>query len=128
MRSRTPTAAVVAAAVLLCLIVCAVAANAAFVRGSAAALTARADALPAVPDTDTARLLDTLATLFARYESGLSLSVSFPVLDRVREQIAAVRAYAAAGSSADYAAALAVLREALRDLDRLERFPARNVL
>ena len=57
-----------------------------------------------------------------------SLSVSFPVQDRVREHFAAVRAYGAAGSSADYAAALAVLREALRDLDRLERFPARNVL
>ena len=42
MRSRTPTAAVIAAAVLLCLILCAVAANAVFVRGSVAALHTRA--------------------------------------------------------------------------------------
>ncbi len=128
MRSRTPTAAVIAAAVLLCLILCAVAANAVFVRGSVAALRTRADALPAIPDADTPGLLDGLGAQFNRYETGLSLSVSFPILDRVREQIAAARAYAVSGSDTDYAAALAVLREALNDLDRLERFSVRNIM
>ena len=88
----------------------------------------RADALPAIPDADTPGLLDGLEAQFNRYETGLSLSVSFPILDRVREQIAAARAYAVSGSDTDYAAALAVLREALNDLDRLERFSVRNIM
>lgn len=97
-------------------------------RGSVAALRTRADALPVIPDADTPGLLDGLETQFNRYETGLSLSVSFPILDRVREQIAAARAYAVSGSDTDYAAALAVLREALNDLDRLERFSVRNIM
>ena len=91
-------------------------------------LRTRADALPVIPDADTPGLLDGLETQFNRYETGLSLSVSFPILDRVREQIAAARAYAVSGSDTDYAAALAVLREALNDLDRLERFSVRNIM
>ena len=97
-------------------------------RGSVAALRTRADALPAIPDAGTPGLLDGLEAQFNRYETGLSLSVSFPILDRVREQIAAARAYAVSGSDTDYAAALAVLREALNDLDRLERFSVRNIM
>ena len=128
MRSRIPTAAVVASAVLLCITLAFVAGNALFVHHTVSSLRERVESLPAIPDADVLDKLDELANLFDSHETGLSLSVSFPILDRVREQIATARAYAAMGSEADYTAALAVLNDVIRDLDRLERFSARNIM
>lgn len=128
MRSRIPTAAVVASAVLLCIVLVSVAGNAVFVRRTVLSMRERVESLPAVPDAGVPGELDELSALFDRREIGLSLSVSFPILDRVREQIAAARAYAITGSEADYTAAIAVLKDVIRDLDRLERFSARNIM
>lgn len=127
MRRARPTAAVVFAGILLCFLCVAVGVNAAFVRRSVAELTRLADALPPTPDGTTTDRLDELAQVFERRETALSVSVSFPLLDRVREQITAVRAYAEAGSTAEYTAAVALLRDAVRDMARLEHVSARNI-
>lgn len=127
MRRARPTAAVVFAGILLCFLCVAVGVNAAFVRRSVAELTRLADALPPTPDGTVSDRLDELAQVFERRETALSVSVSFPLLDRVREQITAVRAYAEAGSVAEYTAAVALLRDAIRDMARLEHISARNI-
>lgn len=127
MRRARPTAAVVFAALLLCFLCVAVGINAVFVRRSVAELTRLADALPSTPDGTVAGRLEELARAFARRETALSVSVSFPLLDRVKEQITTVRAYAEADSAAEYTAAVALLREALQDMARPEHFSARNV-
>lgn len=127
MRRARPTAAVVFAVLLLCLLCVAVGVNAVFVRRSVAELTRLADALPPTPDGTVAGRLEKLARAFERRETALSVSVSFPLLDRVREQITTARAYAEADSAAEYTAAVALLREALQDMARLEHFSARNI-
>lgn len=127
MRRARPAAAVVFAGLLLCLLCVAVGVNAVLVRRSVAELTRLADALPPIPDGTVADRLEELARAFERRETALSVSVSFPLLDRVREQITTVRAYAEADSAAEYTAAVALLREALRDMARLEHFSARNI-
>lgn len=127
MRRARPTAAVVFAVLLLCLLCVAVGVNAVFVRRSVAELTRLADALPPTPDGTVAGRLEELARAFARRETALSVSVSFPLLDRVKEQITTARAYAEADSAAEYTAAVALLREALQDMARLEHFSARNI-
>lgn len=121
MRRRAPAAAVVASVVLLGLILCATAGNAVFVRVSVARLSGLAEALPAEPGEEAAARLTELEAAFARRATGLSLTVSFPLLDRVREQLSAARSYALSGSRAEYAAACVLLRDAIRDLARLER-------
>lgn len=128
MRSRIPTAAVVVSAVLLGIILAFVAGNALFVHHTVSSLRDKVESLPSIPDAYVPGQLDELSDLFSSHETGLSLSVSFPILDRVREQIVTARAYAVMGKEADYTAALAVLKDVIRDLDRLERFSARNIM
>lgn len=127
MRRRAPTAAVVASAVLLFLILCAIIGNAVFVRISVSRLEALAAALPDSPGADAVAALDELAAAFSRVEVGLSLSVSFPLLDRVREQLSAARAYALSGSYMEYSATCSVLLDAIRDLGRLEQWSVKTI-
>lgn len=127
MRRRAPTAAVVASAVLLCLIVCATVGNAVFVRVNVSRLEVLAEALPASPGADAVAALDDLTAAFSRVEAGLSLTVSFPLLDRVREQLSAARAYALSGSYIEYSATRAVLLDAIRDLGRLEQWSVKTI-
>lgn len=127
MRSTRPTAAVILSAVLLGLLCLAVAANALYVRHGVSELKRQVAALPDVPGEGVEQQLDELEDTFGSMETGLSMSIRYALLDRVREQLASVRAYAAGNNRDEYATAVAGLWEAVRDLDRLERFSARNI-
>ena len=54
----------------------------------------------------------------------VSLSVSFPVFDRVSEQVALLHAAAVCGDLYGYRAAIALLYDAVDDMRRLETWKA----
>lgn len=109
------------AAVLLCLVVVLVVCNAVYVRTTVADMRDLADALPEAPDAETAAAVGRLIGRLDREKTLLGLSVSFPLIDRVRELAVSLQAYAAdGGDTADYLAARGMLCGALDDLDRLE--------
>lgn len=117
------------AAVVLCLLVCLVVVNAVYVRRCVNDLRDMADALSLLPDEGAADAVGRMLDRLDREETLLGLSVSFTLIDRVRETAVSVRAYALDGQDAGaYLAARAALREIVDDLDRLEYVRLRNIM
>lgn len=119
---------VVAAAVLLAVCIL-VGVNGFYVRHTTRELMADMEALPAVPDPETTPA--EVAALREKLDShltGLGLSVSYTVLDRAIETLYSLEANARVGDHMQYAASLALLRDMLEDIARLERFRLENIL
>ncbi len=120
-------AAWIAAGILL-LVVVVVICNTAYVNHTVGDMEALAASLPDAPEPQAADILDGLRERLETHESGLSLSVSFLLLDRVRELIDSEAAYNRTGDIANYAATRAMLLDALGDLKRLERVSVQNIM
>ncbi len=119
---------VIAAAAVLLLVTALVILNAVYVRRTTDGLLAAADALPDIPDPSaTPQAVAALRAAYDRRLSLLSLSVSYTVLDRVEEALCSLEAHAAAGDGLQYAAALALLRDLMRDIARAERLHPENI-
>lgn len=117
------------AGVVLCLVVGLVIGNAVYVRETVGDLRDMADALPETPGAEAADAVSLLIDRLDREETLLGLSVSFTLIDRVRELAVSLRAYAQDGSdAAAYASAREMLRAAVDDLDRLEYVRLRNIM
>ena len=115
-------------AVLLLVIALAVC-NALFVTKTQAALLYELAALPPVPDPMTTP--SQVAALRAHLESKealLGISVSYTVIDKATETLRSLEASAASDDVMQYQASLAVLRDMLEDIGRLERLSLKNIL
>lgn len=119
---------VVAAAVLLAVCIL-VGVNGFYVRRTTRELMADMEALPAVPDPETTPAeVAALREKLDGHLTGLGLSVSYTVLDRAIETLYSLEANARVGDHMQYAASLALLRDMLEDIARLERFRLENIL
>ena len=88
-------------------------------------------AVDSLPPPDSADCLSRINDLIGFWESEidtLSLTVSFPVADRISEHAAVLSACAFCGDRFGYFSALELLRDAIEDMRRLERFSIRNLL
>ena len=65
---------------------------------------------------------------FERRSPLLGITVSHSVLDRVRESLVLLETQARTDAPADYASTLALLRELVREIARLEKLSATNIL
>lgn len=102
--------------------------NGLFVRSVTADLYARLDQLPDWDSADCPALAREIVEAWERQSPWIELSVSYAVADRVSEQAAALSAAATAGDAFGFRTALALLRDALGDMQRLERFSFGNIL
>ena len=83
----------------------------------------------ALPDVDDKAAPAKVAELMRYWEARASiigLSVSFPTIDRINEQIAILIAYAESKDSCGYQITLALLSDAISDMRRLETFSIGN--
>ena len=106
---------------LFLLMLCTVLFNALYINRISSDLTNRLDALP---DVDDERCLEEalhFCELWEKKSKSVSLSVGYPVVDRITEQAALLAACAECGDLYGYRSAIALLYDAVEDLQRLER-------
>lgn len=111
------------ALLLLCLMLCGVLFNSLYINNVANVIKTRLDALPDITDP----ACETAAALIGYWETQVgrvSLSVRFPIFDRITEQTALLHAAAVCGDLYGYRAALTLLYDAVDDLRRLETWKA----
>lgn len=114
----------VVALILLGLMLCGIIFNSLYINDVVSEIETRLDALP---DIGSAECEEQSAALLRAWESQVgwvSLSVSFPVFDRVSEQVSLLHAAAVCGDVYGYRAAVALLYDAADDMRRLETWKA----
>ena len=127
------------ALVILTLIVAAVIANAAYVRFVTDSLAADLAALPDKPlvsepfdneplANETAAAVAAVRENFEKHLPLLSVTVAYPVLDRVTESLRILETHAQTGDNSEYAATLTLLRELVEEIARLEKLSVENIL
>lgn len=102
--------------------------NSAYINRTADELCEMLDALPDVEDPTCAESAAELRDHWEEIVDTVNLSVGYNVVDRVSEQAATLAACAACGDFYGYHTALALLRDAVGDMRRLEGFSVRNLL
>ncbi len=112
------------ALILLCLMLGGMIFNSLYINNVVTGIEARLDALP---DIGEAGCEEQTAALLRDWETQVgwvSLSVSFPVFDRISEQASLLHAAAVCGDRFGYRAAIALLYDAADDMRRLETWKA----
>ena len=99
-----------------------------FINETAEELLTRIDALPSVDSDDCLPRVKELADYWEERTELVSLSVCYPSIDRVSEQIALTIACVECQDVYSYCSAVALLRDTVTDLRRLERFAVGNLL
>ena len=84
--------------------------------------------LPDIGDSSCVSAIQELLEYWDTQEDAVCLSVEFNTLDRVNEYAATLLACAECGDIYGYQTALALLRDAVGDMRRLERFSIGNLL
>ena len=87
-------------------------------------------ALDAMPDVGSADCVEATRAFLSEWEDSvdvIGLSVSYPIVDRVSEQAITLVACAECGDLYGFRTALALLRDAVGDMRRLEQFSLENL-
>ncbi len=114
--------------VVLVVVVILVIVNALYVGRTVEELTSRLDALPKAPDgTATPLEIAALRELLESKEALLGLSVSYAVMDKVTEALYSLEAAAREGDVYQYGETLALLRDLIEDIGRLEKVEVKNL-
>lgn len=112
------------ALLLLCLMLCGVLFNSLYINNVANEIETRLDALPDVADPACETAAAALIGYWETQVGRVSLSVRFPIFDRITEQTSLLHAATVCGDLYGYRAALALLYDAVDDLRRLETWKA----
>ena len=99
-----------------------------YINGVADELYRRIDAIPAITDPNCINATQELTSYWETVIDAVNLSVGYTVVDRVSEQTVTLNACAACGDFYGFQTALALLRDAVGDMRRLERFSIGNLL
>ena len=105
-----------------------IAGNYIYINEVSSSLNTRLDALPNVGEAGCTEGVRDLLSYWERHAPTVGLSVAFPIVDRVSEQIAILLACAQCGDSYGFYTARALLQDAIGDLHRLEAFSVANLL
>ena len=105
---------------LLAVLLSGVLINHLYIKDVFAHMSAEIDALPDVGDADCPAAVQDLASYWDRQIDLVSLSVSYPIVDRICEHVATLLACAECNDLFGYRTALALLRDALGDMMRFE--------
>lgn len=95
--------------------------NALYINRMGFALTERLDRLPDIGTPGCAEGVRDLTDFWQERVGFVLLSVSYPIADRITEQAATLLACAECGDVYGYRTALAMLYDAVEDMQRLER-------
>lgn len=98
--------------------------NSIYINNVATEIETRLDALPDIGESGCEEQTASLLRAWEKEVGWVSLSVSFPVFDRISEQIALLHAAAVCGDLYGYRAAIALLYDATDDMRRLETWKA----
>ena len=111
----------VGAGILLLVLLLLVCINAVFVTNTTRSLSDQLRALPDAPSEECLQKIQVIEAYFEEKEPFLRISISFFLSDRVKEQLASLRLYAATDMAGDYLVTKALLLDAVEDMGRLER-------
>ncbi len=112
------------AAILLVLMLGGIVWNSIYINNVVSEMESRLDTLPDLGETGCAEETAEIVREWEKQVGWVSLSVSFPVFDRVSEQVALLHAAAVCGDLYGYRAAIALLYDAVDDMRRLETWKA----
>jgi hypothetical protein len=113
---------------LLALLICGVVWNYIYINDVFASMNTLLDALPEVNDPACPAACEVLSAEWKKHTDRVGLSVCFNVLDRVSEQVELLSVCASCGDRYGFEASRELLRDALDDIRRLERFSVGNLL
>ncbi len=116
----------IGAGILLLILLVTVCANAIFVKNTTQALTDQIQSLSDLPSKENPQKIKAIQTYFEEKEPLLRISVSFLLLDRVKEHLEALRLYAESDMTGDYLVTKALLLDAVEDMGRMERLKIFN--
>ncbi|MBR2481659.1 MAG: hypothetical protein IKB58_02230 [Oscillospiraceae bacterium] len=91
-------------------------------------MNASLDRLPDLDSPDCEAACAALLEAWKKHTDTVGLSVCFNIVDRVSEQAETLRVCAACGDRFGFEVARSLLRDALEDMRRLERFSIENLL
>ena len=118
----------VASLILLVALLGGIVANYFYINKVADTLNEQLDSLPAVGEDGCEEEVKRLLDYWETQMDMVGLSVSFTTVDRVNEQVTVLLACAACNDVYGYQTALALLRDAIGDMRRLETFSIGNLL
>lgn len=113
---------------LLALLLGALICNFVYVNRTADRLLEMVDALPSSPDESALAPAEELSAFWDERTDTIGFSVGYTVLDRISEQAATLVTTAKYHNFFDYQLAKELLRDAIRDMRRLEQFSVGNLL
>lgn len=113
--------AVLGAGVIFVLVLLLVLGNCVYVRQTVSEMTDLVASLPENPCEEAVQTLERIAHHLASHKNGLSLSISFLLLDRAKELTDITLVYAQENNASDYNANRKLLMDAMEDLQRLEK-------
>lgn len=102
--------------------------NFVYINRTADKMTEMLDALPALTEPACLEATQEICDFWLEEADLVALSVSYTVVDRVSEQAALLVSCAACHDFYGYHSALALLKDAVGDMRRLERFSIGNLL
>lgn len=112
------------AVILLLVMLSGIVFNSLYINNVATKIERRLDALPDLGEPGCEEQTLAIVREWEKEVGRVSLSVNFPVFDRVSEQAALLHAAAACGDLYGYRAAIALLYDAIDDMRRLETWKA----
>lgn len=114
--------------ILLTVMLSGIAWNYSYINNVANEMISMLDALPDAEDEASPTAAREIVDFWEARADYVALSVSYNVTDRVSEQAVTLAACAACGDRYGYRTALALLRDAVGDMRRLEQFSIENLL
>ena len=114
---------------LLLILVALVIFNAIYVRRTVDELLSMIEALPSVPRMDqTPSEIAVIREKLQKHEPFLGITVNYSTLDRASEALISLEANARTGDDLQYATTLALLRDLLSEIARMEKITVENIL
>ncbi|MBE6585119.1 MAG: DUF4363 family protein [Ruminococcaceae bacterium] len=107
--------------ILLLILLALVILNAVYIRHTMHDLKDLAQKFPAHASPQAVKQIQNFSDTFEKKICWLQLSVSYPMLDRISELGSMLEIYALAEAHSDYAATRALLLDAIKDVERLEK-------
>lgn len=114
--------------VLLLVMLLAIAGNYIYINEVSDAMVARLDRLPGIHEEGCVGQIEDLLAYWESHAGTVELSVTFPIADRVNEQIKTLLTCAQCGDVYGFHVARALLRDSIDDMRRLEAFSLSSLL